>query len=94
MPQHKEGEVVEDGDEEAEAFVVVAVDQQVRHVVLNFSDVVGQLLIQGAVVSAILKLVLACVQEELFFGDWGKLSEGCHSSRNEQYYAFLVAIPE
>ena len=92
MPQHKEGEVVEDGHEEAKAFVVVAVDQQVRHIVLDLCDVVGQLLVQGAVVAAVLKLVFACVQEKLIFSDWGKLSKGRHASGNEQNHALLVVL--
>lgn len=92
MSQHKEGEIVEDGHEESEAFVVVAVDQQVRHVVLDLCDVVGQFLVQGTVVSVVLKLVLACVQQKLFFGDWRKLSKGGHAGWNEQNHALLVVL--
>ena len=92
MPQHKEGEVVEGRNKESEAFVVVAVDQQVGHVVLDLCDVVGQLLVQGTVVATVLKLVLACIQEKLFFGHWGKLSEGCHASGYEYNHVLLVAL--
>ena len=59
MPHHKEGKIIEDGDKEAKALVVISVDQQIGHIVLNLSDVIGQLLIQRTVVATVLELILA-----------------------------------